>query len=39
MCSRTGGFLTGKLMIITHQSFLSFESRKRVVCQVEITVV
>lgn len=26
MCSRTGGFLTGKLMIITGQLFLPFQS-------------
>lgn len=26
MCSRIGGFLTGKLMIITGQLFLPFQS-------------
>lgn len=37
MCSRIGGFLTGKLMVKTDQLFLSF--RSRVVCQIEVTVV
>lgn len=37
MCSRTGGFLTGRLMIITGQSFLPFQSSA--VCLIEISVV
>lgn len=37
MCSRTGGFLIGKWMIITGQSFLPFQSSA--VCLIEINVV